>query len=129
MHKWSNGFRASILSVYTLIGIALVYEGFRTHFSDRFFGILLLIASVLMLRILIWFKVVKLPSGFAMGFINRSPKYAQLVKAAACFLAAAVWTVISVRVVSDTLVGVAIIFLPMVLLLIAMGIFVMRSLF
>jgi hypothetical protein len=54
-------------------------------------------------------------------------KYVEFGKAAACALAAMLWTVIGVRIVGETPLGAAVLFAPPVLLLIAMGIFVMRA--
>jgi hypothetical protein len=129
MPEPGKGFRAVALAIYAIAGAALVYEGLRTHFSNGFFGVLLPIASIGMVRLLVVLKVIELPPWFSMGFVNRAPKYAEFGKAAACMFAALLWTVIVVRVVSDTPLGAAILFLPPVLLLIAMGIFVLRGLF
>ncbi len=129
MQEPSKRFRAVMLAIYAIAGVALIYEGLRTRFSNGFFGLLLPIASIGMLRFLIVLKVIELPPWFRMGFVNQAPKYGEFTKAAACFVAALLWTVIAVRLVSDTPLGATILFAPPVLLLIAMGVFVMRALF
>ena len=129
MPEPSKRFRAVALTIYAIAGVALVYEGLRTHFSNRFFGILLPIASIGMLRILIALKVVELPPWFRMGFVNRAPQYAEFGKAAVCSLTAILWAVIGIKILSETALGAALLVVPIVLLAIAAGVFVMRGLF
>jgi hypothetical protein len=93
-----------------------------------FVGFLIPIVSLGMIRILGALKVLELPDGFSIAFVNRKPNYAEFGIAAACALAATLWTVIGIKSVSDTPLGAAVLVVPPVLLLIAMGIFVTRGL-
>jgi hypothetical protein len=129
MQKPSKHLRTTVLVICAIATSALIYEGFRTNFSNRVFGILLPIALIGLSRMLVAFKVVELPSWFSMGFVNRAPKYPEFGKAAACFIAGLLWALISVRLVTNTPLGAAIVGVPAVLLMIAMGIFVLRGLF
>jgi len=117
-----------ILTICFVAAVALLYGILRGSPPTGFFGFLIPIASLGMIRILVALKVIELPSGFSMGLINRKPNYVEFGKAAACALAAMLWTVIGIRIVSDTPLGAAVLVVPPVLLLIAMGIFVTRAL-
>jgi uncharacterized membrane protein YfcA len=128
MHSPSKRLRLLILTVCFAAATALLYGVLRGSAPTGILGFLIPIASLGMIRILVALKVLELPSGFSMAFINRKPNYVEFGKAAACALAAMLWTVIGIRIVSDTPLGAAVLAVPPVLLLIAMGIFVMRGL-
>src|SRR5271165_5493826 len=123
----SKRIRLVVLTICFVAAVMLLYETLRGPLP-RFVGLLIPIASLAMIRILVALKVIELPSGFSMGFINRRPKYVEFGKSAACALAAALWTVIGIRLVSDSPLGAAVLLVPPVLLLIAMGFFVVRAL-
>lgn len=129
MQAPSKRTQTMILVICAIAIGALIYGGFRTNFSNRAFGILLPITLIGLSRILVAFNVIELPTWFSMGFVNRAPKYSEFGKAAECFIASLMWTLISLRLVSNTPLGAAIVGVPAVLLMIAMGVFVLRGLF
>ena len=128
MRPPSKRLRMAVLTICFVAAVAVLYEILRGSLPTGMFGLLIPIASFGMIRVLVALKVIELPAGFSMGFINRKPKYAEFGKAAACAFAAMLWTVIGIRIVSDTPLGVAVLVTPPVLLLVAMGIFVIRAL-
>ena len=128
MQPPSKRVRIAILIICVVAAAAVFYQSSRGSLPTGFVGLLIPIGSLGLIRVLVALRVIELPSGFSMGLINRKPKYLDFGKAAACALAAMLWTVIGVRLVRDTPLGAALLFAPPVLLLIAMGFFVIRAL-
>lgn len=118
--------RVALLIIYAMVVAGLVYGGFVTHFSTRFFSLFAPIAALILFRILLGFGVVKLPPRLTRGFAKFVPSV-EFARSAACFIAAILWVVIGSKFVSDTWLDATILFGPPVLLAIAAGFFVMRG--
>jgi len=117
----------ALLIIYAIVVAGLVYGGFLTHSSHRFFNLFAPVAALILFRILMGFDVIKLPARLTVGLAKFIPSV-EFVRAAACFVAAMLWVVVGTRFVSDTPLGATILFVPPVLLVIAMGLFVGRGL-
>jgi hypothetical protein len=82
-----------VLTVCLVAASVVLYEVLRGLISNRLIGVLLPLGSLGLIRILVALKIIELPPGLSVAFVNRKPKYAEFVKAAACALGAAIWTV------------------------------------
>jgi hypothetical protein len=117
-----------VLTVCLAAAIVVLYEALHGSISNRLIGVLLPLGSLGLIRVLVALKIIELPDGLSVVFIDRKPKYVEFVKAAACALGAAIWTVVVTGIVSNTYLGAALIVIPAIVLLIAMSIFVVRGL-
>jgi hypothetical protein len=119
--------RLLILAFCGIAGIGSLYGDYRWHFSEPV-AIISTAAFVLVLRILFLLKILEIPNGVTIPFVNRSPRGKEFIKAALCAAACFLWAMIGLRVLQNDSVGFFLLVTPILFLAVAAGFFVLRGL-
>jgi hypothetical protein len=118
-----------VLAIAILAVSSILYLELRGQVSvARGWVVTLLI--LLLLRVLYSLKILDptRATGFSFALLNRGPRASELAKSAACAVACFVWAIAGGRVLANSTVGFYLLLIPILILGVAFGFFLLRSL-